>query len=110
MKDRCSLSFVNITECRAAGKRRLRGDGKKEADKKEAEKIAQRRKDRRRAKRNHFGGDGAVWRRSSMSFRMVPTDDSTTAWPFSRVASVGSPHAPVGEYVPLPCGSRVSPP
>src|ERR1700734_2503290 len=73
MKDRCLLSLVKITEgqcCRQTPKN---------------------------PGRNHFAGKDEAWRSSSMSFRIVATRDSTTAWPFSRVARVGSPQAPVGE-------------
>src|SRR5688500_13710109 len=49
-------------------------------------------------------GFGRVW----MSVRIALTSPSTTTRPLSRVASEGSPQAPVGEYVPRPPSRRVN--
>src|SRR5271167_395699 len=73
IEDRCSLSLVTITEWRCCWQTQ------------------------QNLRRNHLVGDGVVLRSSSMSLSMEDTRDSTTAWPFSRVAKVGSPQAPVGE-------------
>jgi hypothetical protein len=48
--------------------------------------------------------------KASISLSTPLTNASTSFPPSAREASVGSPQTPVGEYVPLPFGSRVSGP